>query len=108
MATLAEQQELSAALHCRPGQGIPPFLALHIFGNAPENTYSTAHQTRILATALGEAGVRCDVIGTANKQHIAHDNDGDVVYLTRLQWDIDRIGRDYPDVTLSATKEMMV
>ncbi len=44
----------------------------------------------------------------ANKQHISHDNDGDVVYLTRLQWDIDRIARDYPDVTLSATKEMMV
>ena len=44
----------------------------------------------------------------ANKQHIAHDNDGDVVYLTRLQWDIDRVVRDYPDVTLSATKEMMV
>ncbi|MGY3439571.1 MULTISPECIES: peptide chain release factor 3 [unclassified Marinovum] len=44
----------------------------------------------------------------ANKQHIAHDNDGDVVYLTRLQWDIDRIERDYPDVKLSSTKEMMV
>jgi len=44
----------------------------------------------------------------ANKQHIAHDNDGDVVYLTRLQWDIDRIARDYPDVTLTGTKEMMV
>ena len=44
----------------------------------------------------------------ANKQHMAEDNDGDVVYLTRLQWDIDRVERDYPDVTLSATKEMMV
>jgi len=44
----------------------------------------------------------------ANKQHISHDHDGDVVYLTRLQWDIDRIERDFPDVTLSATKEMMV
>jgi peptide chain release factor 3 len=44
----------------------------------------------------------------ANKQHIAHDHDGDIVYLTRLQWDIDRISRDYPDVTLTATKEMMV
>ena len=44
----------------------------------------------------------------ANKQHISYDHDGDVVYLTRLQWDIDRIERDYPDVTLSATKEMMV
>jgi peptide chain release factor 3 len=43
-----------------------------------------------------------------NKGHIAHDNDGDVVYLTRLQWDIDRIERDHPDLTLSAIKEMMV
>ena len=42
-----------------------------------------------------------------NKQHISHDHDGDVVYLTRLQWDIDRIERDYPDIILSATKEMM-
>ncbi|MCK0167817.1 peptide chain release factor 3 [Jannaschia sp. S6380] len=42
-----------------------------------------------------------------NKQHIAHDNDGDPVFLTRLQWDIDRIERDHPDVRLSATKEMM-
>ena len=32
----------------------------------------------------------------------------DPVFLTRLQWDIDRIERDYPDVKLSATKEMMV
>ena len=44
----------------------------------------------------------------ANKGHIAEDNDGDTVYLTRLQWDIDRIERDYPDLKLSATKEMMV
>jgi peptide chain release factor 3 len=42
-----------------------------------------------------------------NKQHIAHDNDGDPVFLTRLQWDIDRIERDHPEVTLGATKEMM-
>ncbi len=48
-----------------------------------------------------------DAFVQANKQHISHDNDGDVVYLTRLQWDIDRVERDYPDVTLSATKEMM-
>jgi peptide chain release factor 3 len=44
----------------------------------------------------------------ANKAHVAHDNDGDVVFLTRLQWDIDRVVRDYPLVTLTATKEMMV
>ncbi len=42
-----------------------------------------------------------------NKQHIAHDNDGDTVFLTRLQWDIDRVTRDYPGVRLTATKEMM-
>ncbi|MEM9524603.1 MAG: peptide chain release factor 3 [Pseudomonadota bacterium] len=41
----------------------------------------------------------------ANKGHVGHDHDGDIVYLTRLQWDIDRIGRDHPDLTLSAIKE---
>ncbi len=44
----------------------------------------------------------------ANKGHIATDHDGDPVYLTRLQWDIDRVERDYPDVKLTATKEMQV
>jgi len=43
-----------------------------------------------------------------NSQHIAYDHDGDIVYLTRLQWDIDRVVRDYPDLKLTATKEMMV
>ncbi|MFC3058179.1 peptide chain release factor 3 [Paenirhodobacter populi] len=43
----------------------------------------------------------------ANKQHIAIDNDGDTVFLTRLQWDIDRVLRDYEGVKLSATKEML-
>ena len=43
---------------------------------------------------------------SANKQHIGHDHDGDVVYLTRLQWDIDRAERDYPELALTATKEM--
>ena len=42
-----------------------------------------------------------------NKQHIASDSDGDLVFLTRLQWDIDRVVRDYPGVKLTATKEMM-
>jgi len=49
-----------------------------------------------------------DKFVNANKQHISHDHDGDIVYLTRLQWDIDRIERDYPDIKLTATKEMMV
>jgi peptide chain release factor 3 len=43
-----------------------------------------------------------------NKQHIARDNDDAVVFLTRLQWDIDRVVRDHPEVRLTATKEMMV
>ena len=49
-----------------------------------------------------------DKFVNGNKGHIAYDNDGDCVYLTRLQWDIDRVERDFPDLTLSATKEMMV
>jgi peptide chain release factor 3 len=52
--------------------------------------------------------VEMDRFVNVNKGHIAHDNDGDVVYLTRLQWDIDRIVRDFPDLRLTATKEMMV
>ncbi len=43
----------------------------------------------------------------ANKQHIATDHDEDIVYLTRLQWDIDRIARDFPDLKLRLAKEMM-
>ncbi len=49
-----------------------------------------------------------ETFANANKGHMAEDNDGDLVFLTRLQWDIDRVERDYPDLTLSATKEMMV
>ncbi|ETX14543.1 peptide chain release factor 3 [Roseivivax halodurans JCM 10272] len=49
-----------------------------------------------------------ETFAAKNTQHIATDNDGDTVYLTRMQWDIDRVERDYPEVTLSATKEMMV
>jgi peptide chain release factor 3 len=49
-----------------------------------------------------------DTFSNANRQHMAFDHDGDHVYLTRLQWDIDRVERDYPDVTLTSTKEMMV
>ncbi len=52
-------------------------------------------------------GDAVDAFVTANRVHIAHDNDGDLVYLTRLQWDIDRIERDHPELLLSATKEMM-
>ncbi|MEO1490955.1 MAG: peptide chain release factor 3 [Pseudomonadota bacterium] len=51
---------------------------------------------------------KVDAFMTANKGQMAHDHDGDAVYMTRLQWDIDRVGRDYPEITLSTTKEMLV
>jgi peptide chain release factor 3 len=43
-----------------------------------------------------------------NKGHMAEDHDGDPVYMTRLQWDLDRVARDWPDLRLTATKEMLV
>ena len=51
---------------------------------------------------------KLDAFMASNKGHMAEDHDGDPAYMTRLQWDIDRIERDHPDLTLSATKEMMV
>jgi peptide chain release factor 3 len=51
---------------------------------------------------------RVEAFVAANKGHMATDSDGDLVYMTRLQWDIDRVGRDHPEVRLTATKEMMV
>jgi len=48
-----------------------------------------------------------EAFANANKGHMATDSDGDPVYMTRLQWDLDRVARDHPEVTLSATKEML-
>ncbi len=47
-----------------------------------------------------------DAFAAANKQHMALDSDGDPVFMTRLQWDIDRVARDYPGIRLTATKEL--
>ncbi|MEM1346709.1 MAG: peptide chain release factor 3, partial [Pseudomonadota bacterium] len=44
----------------------------------------------------------------ANRAHMAADHDDDPVYMTRLQWDIDRVERDWPDLSLTATKETLV
>ncbi len=57
-------------------------------------------------TDLDNRYIKANVISCGSK--VEGVNDGDVVYLTRLQWDIDRVARDYPDVRLTATKEMMV
>ncbi len=51
---------------------------------------------------------RIDAFAAANKGHMATDHDGDPVYMTRLQWDIDRVARDWPELRLTATKEMHV
>ncbi|HSF93941.1 MAG TPA: peptide chain release factor 3 [Thermohalobaculum sp.] len=51
---------------------------------------------------------RVEAFIQANKGHMAVDHDGDPVYMTRLQWDIDRVVRDWPEVKLSATKETHV
>lgn len=51
---------------------------------------------------------KIDAFADANRQHMARDHDDDPVYLTRLQWDIDRVARDYPDISLTATKEILV
>jgi peptide chain release factor 3 len=50
---------------------------------------------------------KIEAFAKANKGHMAEDHDGDPVYMTRLQWDIDRVARDYPEIRLTATKEMM-
>jgi len=47
-----------------------------------------------------------DRLSAANKSHMAIDHDQDHVFLTRLQWDIDRIRRDFPLLSLLDTKEM--
>ncbi|MEO1331503.1 MAG: peptide chain release factor 3 [Pseudomonadota bacterium] len=41
----------------------------------------------------------------AKKGQMAADHDGDPVYLTRIQWDIDQALRDYQGISLSSTKE---
>ncbi|MBK0397796.1 peptide chain release factor 3 [Limibaculum sp. M0105] len=51
---------------------------------------------------------KIDAFVKANRGHMATDHDGDPVYMTRLQWDIDRVERDWPELRLSATKETHV
>jgi peptide chain release factor 3 len=57
---------------------------------------------------IGGPRDRLDAFIQANRGQMATDHDGDPVYLTRLQWDIDRVVRDWPEITLSRTKETHV
>ena len=52
--------------------------------------------------------VKLDEFSRVNKGHMAEDNDGDPVFLTRLQWDVERGERDYPDLKLNSVKQMMI
>lgn len=52
--------------------------------------------------------VKLDEFSRVNKGHMAEDNDGDPVFLTRLQWDVERVERDYPDLILNSVKQMMI
>ena len=92
--------------------GVVGALQFDVLANRIEMEYSlpvnfTPSQFTSARWISGARGA-VDAFANANKQHIGRDNDGDPVYLTRLQWDIDRVERDYPDITLTATKEMMV
>ena len=51
---------------------------------------------------------RLEAFIDANKGHMARDHDGDPVYMTRIQWDIDRVVRDWPEIKLTTTKETHV
>ncbi|QIE55250.1 peptide chain release factor 3 [Pikeienuella piscinae] len=57
---------------------------------------------------LRGAAADVDAFIKANRGQMARDHDGDPVFLTRIQWDIDRAEKDFPNVELAATKQMMV
>ena len=57
---------------------------------------------------IGGPRDKLDAFIQANKGQMARDHDGDPVYLTRIQWDIDRVARDWPEISLSKTKETHV
>lgn len=48
-----------------------------------------------------------DAFIKANRGQMARDHDGDPVFMSRIQFDIDRAERDFPNVKLAATKEVL-
>ena len=101
------QARLRVGVRRRRGRSVAIRRARH----ADRAGIRSAGALRAVAVYLGALGAgpeREDRSFTAaNKQHMATDSDGDPVFMTRLQWDIDRVARDYPDITLSATKSML-
>ncbi|MCZ8133765.1 MAG: peptide chain release factor 3, partial [Rhodobacteraceae bacterium] len=92
--------------------GVVGALQFEVLASRIEQEYSlpVRFEASQFTSARWVSGPKAEVerFVNVNKGHIATDNDGDMVYLTRLKWDIDRVERDYPDLRLTATKEMMV
>jgi peptide chain release factor 3 len=92
--------------------GVVGQLQFEVLASRIEQEYSlpVRFEASQFTSARWVAGPKAEVerFVNVNKGHIATDNDGDMVYLTRLKWDIDRVERDYPELRLTATKEMMV
>ncbi len=92
--------------------GVVGALQFEVLASRIETEYGlpVRFESSQFTSARWVSGEKAEVerFAAANKGHMATDSDGDLVYLTRLQWDIDRVGRDWPGVRLSATKEMMV
>jgi peptide chain release factor 3 len=90
--------------------GVVGALQFEVLASRIEQEYPAGAVRRVelhLARWISGDKARSKSWSAVNKQHIATDSDGDLVFLTRLQWDIDRVVRDYPGVKLTATKEMM-
>ena len=92
--------------------GVVGALQFDVLASRIEQEYSlpVRFEPSAFTSARWVTGPKAEVekLALVNKGHIAEDSDGDTVFLTRLQWDIDRVVRDYPDLKLTATKEMMI
>jgi peptide chain release factor 3 len=91
--------------------GVVGALQFEVLASRIEQEYAlpVRFEPSAFTSARWVAGPKAEVerFVNVNKGHIATDNDGDMVFLTRLKWDIDRVERDYPDLRLTAVKEMV-
>jgi peptide chain release factor 3 len=91
--------------------GVVGALQFEVLASRIEQEYAlpVRFEPSAFTSARWVAGPKAEVerFVNVNKGHIAMDNDGDMVFLTRLKWDIDRVERDYPELRLTAVKEMM-
>ena len=92
--------------------GVVGQLQFEVLASRIEEEYSlpVRFEPSQFTSARWVSGSKAEVekLVNVNKGHMATDSDNDMVFLTRLKWDIDRIERDYPTLRLTATKEMMV